>query len=81
MKLEMDSSGVVAVRVLSQKHGDLWHPVACYSKSMSDAERNCEIHDKAVLAIIRALQEWRAELEGLRLRNRFDIYTDHRSIS
>lgn len=79
-KLETDASDGVVAGVLSQKHGDLWHPVAYYSKSMSDAERNYEIHDKEMLAIIRALQEWRAELEGLRLRERFDIYTDHRAL-
>lgn len=56
---------MVVAGVLSQKHGDLWHPVAYYSKGMSDPERNYEIHDKEMLAIIRALQEWRAELEGL----------------
>ena len=47
---------------------------------MSDAERNYEIHDKEMLVIIRALQEWRAELEGLQLRECFDIYTNHRAL-
>ncbi|BCR85209.1 uncharacterized protein ACHE_20667S [Aspergillus chevalieri] len=79
-KLETDASDGVVAGVLSQKHGDLWHPVAYYSKNMSDAERNYEIHDKEMLAIIRALQEWRAELEGLQLRERFNIYTDHRAL-
>ena len=79
-KLETDASDGVVAGVLSQKHGDLWHPVAYYSKSMSDAERNYEIHDKEMLAIIRALQEWRTELEGLQLRERFNIYTDHRAL-
>lgn len=44
---------------------------------MSEAECNYEIHDKEMLAIVRVLQEWRAELEGLQLRERFNIYTDH----
>lgn len=79
-KLETDASDGVVAGVLSQKYGDLWHPVAYYSKSMSDPERNYEIHDKEMLAIIRALQEWRAELEGLQLQKRFDIYTDHRAL-
>lgn len=47
---------------------------------MSDAECNYEIHDKEILVIIRALQEWHAELEGLQLRERFDIYTNHRAL-
>ena len=44
---------------------------------MSDAERNYEIHDKEMLAIIRALQEWRAELEGLQTKEQFQVLTDH----
>lgn len=47
---------------------------------MSDAEHNYEIHDKGMLAIICALQEWQAELEGLQLWECFDIYTDHRAL-
>ena len=47
---------------------------------MSDAERNYEIHDKEMLAIIRALQEWRAELEGLQTKEQFQVLTDHRSL-
>ena len=35
---------------------------------MSDAEQNYEIHDKELLAIIQALQEWQAELEGLQTK-------------
>ena len=32
------------------------------------------------LAVIRALKEWRAELEGLQWKDRFSIYTDHRAL-
>ena len=32
---------------------------------MAPAECNYEIHDKEILAIIRALEHWRVELEGL----------------
>uniref|UniRef100_A0A093ULA6 Transposon Tf2-8 polyprotein n=1 Tax=Talaromyces marneffei PM1 TaxID=1077442 RepID=A0A093ULA6_TALMA len=38
--------------------------VAYYSKKLIDAELNYEIHDKELLAIIRALQHWRVYLEG-----------------
>ena len=64
----------------SQQHYDEWHPVAYYSKSMSDAERNYEIHDKKMLAIVQALQKWCAELEELQLQECFNIYTDHQSL-
>ena len=47
---------------------------------MSDAERNYEIHDKEMLAIIQALQEWQAELEGLQTKEQFQVLTDHQSL-
>jgi RNase H-like domain found in reverse transcriptase len=55
-----------------------WHPVAFFSKTMAPAECNYGIHDKEMLAIIRALQEYIADLEGLQREERFDIFTDHR---
>lgn len=80
-KLETDASDGVVAGVLSQQGDDKqWHPVSYFSKSMSGTEKNYEIHDKEMLAIIRSLQEWHAELEGLQLRERFSIYTDHRSL-
>lgn len=54
-QLETDVSDRVVVGVLTQQHEKDWHPVAFYSKSMSDAEQNYEIHDKEMLAIIQAL--------------------------
>ena len=79
-RVETDASQGVVAGVLQQKHGDLWHPAAYFSKTMSTAELNYDIHDKEMLAIIRSLTEWRAELEGLQREDRFDIYTDHRAL-
>ena len=47
---------------------------------MTATERNDDIHDKEVLAIIRALKEWRAELEGLASPEPFNVLTDHRAL-
>ncbi|PIL29076.1 hypothetical protein GSI_09124 [Ganoderma sinense ZZ0214-1] len=59
-RIEVDASGYATGAVLSQEGEDgKWHPVAFHSESMSDAERNYEIYDKEMLAIIRALQAWR----------------------
>jgi transposase InsO family protein len=79
-KLETDASDGVVAGVLSQQHGREWHPVAYFSKSMAPPEQNYEIHDKEMLAIVRALEQWRAELEGLQRDDRFDIFTDHRAL-
>jgi len=55
-----------------------WHPVAFYSKSLSSVERNYEIHDKKMLAIIRALEEWRHFLKGATYP--VEIWTDHKNL-
>ena len=47
---------------------------------MQPAELNYEVRDKELLAIVRALQEWRPELEGLFQKDRFEILTDHQSL-
>ena len=55
-----------------------WHPIAFLSKSLSPVERNYEIHDKEMLAIVRALEEWRHFLEGA--EHQFEIWTDHKNL-
>jgi len=51
---------------------------AYFSKSLSETERNYEIHDKEMLAIIRALEEWRHFLQGA--LHKFEIWTDHKNL-
>ena len=53
-RIEANSSDFATGAVLSQhsKEDDKWHPVAFLSKSLSTVERNYEIHDKEMLAII-----------------------------
>jgi len=55
-----------------------WHPVVFYSKSLSSMERNYEIHNKEMLAIIRVLEEWRHFLEGA--THPVEIWTDHKNL-
>ena len=52
--------------------------MAFYSKFLSLVERNYEIHDKEMLAIIRALEEWRYFLEGA--QHLVEIWTDHKNL-
>jgi hypothetical protein len=78
-RLEVNASGYAMGGVLLQKlDDDRWHPVAFRSQSMIDAERNYEIYDKEMLAIIRTLEDWRHYLEGL--PQPFDIISDHRNL-
>ena len=59
-RVEANSSDFVMGTMLSQQspENQKWHPVAFYSKSLSAVEQNYEIHDKEMLAIMRALEEW-----------------------
>ena len=57
MRMEVDASNYATGDVLSMECGDrLWRPVVFLSKSLNEIERNYEIHDKEMLAIIRGLE-------------------------
>ena len=79
-RLETDSSDFATGAVLEQLGEDgLWHPVAFYSKSLNEHERNYEIYDKEMLAIIRALEEYRHYLEGH--PEPIEIWSDHLNLT
>ena len=55
-----------------------WHPVAYLSGSFSPPERNYDIFDRKLLAIIKALVHWKHYLKGA--RHPFEIWTDHKNL-
>ena len=72
-----DASDVCLGAVLS--FGETWEtarPVAFDSTTFKGAELNYPVHEKEMLAIIRALKKWRADLIGVP----FLIYTDHKTL-
>ena len=77
--VETDASDFAVGACISQpdEHGKL-HPIAFYSRTMSPAELNYDIHDKELLAIVVALQQWRVYLEGP--RHQVTILTDHKNL-
>ena len=56
--IETDASNFAIGCVLSQDWNNKLHPVAFYSRKMSSMERNYEIHDKELLAIVEAFKVW-----------------------
>ena len=57
IRMEVDVSDYAMEGVLSMKCEDgKWRPVAFLSKSLNETERNYEIHDKEILAVIRGLE-------------------------
>ncbi len=76
--VEADASEGAVSAVLSQKQNRKWHPVAFMSKSLSATERNYEIYDKELLAIMLALDEWRHYLMGAAMD--VEIWMDHQNL-
>src|SRR5260221_12120614 len=63
--LKCDASNFTTRAVLSQVQADGTHqPITFMSKGFSDVEHNYQIHDKEMLAIMHALDEWCHFLEG-----------------
>ena len=80
-RLSTDASDFAIGSVLSQwdPADELWHPVAFHSKALNVHERNYEIYDKELLAIIRGLEEYRHYLEGH--PEQFEIWSDHQNLT
>ncbi|EPQ25612.1 uncharacterized protein PFL1_06932 [Pseudozyma flocculosa PF-1] len=90
--METDASDYVVAGVLSQwvpnaeEHAaspprartHTLHPIAFWSRQMVPAERNYEIHDKELLAVVKACEEWRHYLHGISAP--FEILTDHQAL-
>jgi len=75
-RLITDASDFATGAILEQPDAlNRWHPVAYHSKSLQPAERNYEIHDKELFAIIRALDIFRHYLEGR--DDTIEVWTDH----
>jgi hypothetical protein len=63
--LIMDASDYATGTILEQKDAlGRSHPIAYFSKFLQPVERNYEIHDKELLAIIHALKHFRHYIQG-----------------
>ena len=77
--IETDASDYVSAGVLSQRDDEgVLHPVAFFSKKHSPAECNYDIYDKELMAILKALEEWRPECEGA--EHTLQLITDHKNL-
>ena len=61
-RVQIDASGHIIGGVLSQKQEEKWKSIAFLSRTMQAAERNYEIYNKELLAIVEALTKWRQYL-------------------
>jgi len=77
--IETEASESVSAGILSLRddEGEL-HPVAFFSNKHSLAECNYPIYDNELMAIIKALEEWRPECE--RAEHTLQLITDHKNL-
>jgi hypothetical protein len=71
-----DASGYAIGAELSQEWNGRLQPVAFMSKKLNSAQRNYPVHEQELLAIIKAIQEWKCYLDG----QKFQVITDHKSL-
>jgi transposase InsO family protein len=77
--LETDASAFASGGVLMQKddNGHL-HSCGYLSRTFSETEQRYQIYDRELLALVRALEEWKVYLEGA--RHPVTVYTDHNNL-
>ena len=65
MRMEVDALDYATESILSMECKDgIWRLVVYLSKSLNKTEKNYEIHDKEMLAMIRGLENWRHLLKS-----------------
>ena len=78
--LETDALDQALGSCLSQPDAERQlHLVAYRTRKFSGPELNYDVHDKELLAIVDAFEEWRAYLEGS--RHPIVVYSDHKNLS
>ena len=76
--LDTDASKYAVGATISQQFSDGCHPIAYYSKSLLPAERNYDIYNRELLAIIYAVKAFRYLLLGA--QQKFLIQYDHENL-
>lgn len=78
--METDASKYATGGVLKQRDSNgAWHPCAYISQSFNDAERNYQIYDRELFAIIRGLDAWRHYFLGA--AHPVTVLSDHRNLT
>ena len=79
-RVETDASDYALGAVLSQQCPDgKWRPVFYHSRKFSGAELNYDVHDKELLGVVDAFEQWEVYLLGL--PNTIEVFTDHQNLT
>jgi len=84
-QLQTDASGFALSGIISQPEPGIenpmnrhWHPVAFWSRKMTDVECRYETYDHELLAIVECFKHWHHYLEGSWYP--IDVYSDHNNL-
>ncbi|KAH7562953.1 reverse transcriptase [Bipolaris maydis] len=79
-RVETDASDYALGAVLSQQCTDKkWRPVFYHSRKFSGAELNYDVHDKELLGVVDAFEQWEVYLLGL--PDTIEVFTDHQNLT
>jgi len=78
MILETNTSNCALAAILSTQSNSKICPITFYSRAFSAAEINYDVHNKELLAIIKAFKKWQYCLEGVVIP--VEVYTDHKNL-
>ena len=79
-EVECDASLFATGAVLLQQDTNTdWHPVAYHSKSMNPTERNYQVYDRELLAVIHSLRKWHCYIYGSNFTT--VVWTDHYNLT
>jgi hypothetical protein len=78
-EIKVDASNYAIGAVLMQK-GDknILHPVAFFSKTMNDTQRNYDVYNRELLALVETFRHWRHYLHSA--AHQIKVHTDHANL-
>jgi hypothetical protein len=76
--LETDASGFALGAMIAQEHKDGIHPIAFFSRSLLDAERNYDAHDLELAGVIFGFKNGRSYFLGA--QHPIRVRTDHKNL-
>ncbi len=76
--LKINASDFAVHTCLYQIEDEQQRLIVYQSRKLSESEKRYEVHDKELLVIVKALQDWRPYLAGT--EKSIQIYTDHKNL-
>ncbi len=78
-EVKVDASNYAIGTVLMQRDDKkILHPVAYFSKTMNDAQRNYDVYNHELLGLQEMFKHWRAYLHGM--AHQVKVHTDHANL-